>query len=73
MEQQPSELKKLAAIATDFEVPAKLRAGAMETLGKMGTHEALLILLGIAGNDKLTRQERDLALKQARVIVKSGR
>lgn len=73
MEEPPEELKKLAAIATDLEIPARLRADAVKTLGKIGTHEALLILLNMAGNDRLLRQDRELALKQAGGIIKSVR
>ena len=72
MAEQSSELKKLADVATDLEYPTKLRTGALETLGKIGTHEALLILLEIAGNEKLIRQERELALKHAGGIIKSS-
>ena len=73
MTEQPNELKKLAAIATDLDLPNELRIKAMEQLGNIGTHEALLTLLDLAANEKLFRQERELALKQAREIIKSGR
>ncbi|MDI6815211.1 MAG: hypothetical protein QMC90_03945 [Dehalococcoidales bacterium] len=73
MPEQPNELKKLAAIATDLELSAELRIKAMELLGRIGTHEALLALLELAGNERLIREERDFALKQAREIIKSGR
>ena len=72
MAEQPNELKKLAAIATDLELSVELRTKALETIGKIGTHEALLVLLDIAGNEKLIRQERELALKQASGIIKSS-
>lgn len=72
MAEQPSELKKLAAVATDLEYPSELRIKSLETIGKIGTHEALLVLLDIAGNEKLIRRERELALKQASGIIKSG-
>ena len=72
MQGQAGELKKLAAIAADLEYPPKLRTGAIEQMGKIGTHEALLVLLDIAADDKRILQERDLALKQARTIIKSG-
>jgi len=72
MAEQPNELKKLAAIATDLELSVELRTKALETIGRIGTHEALLILLEIAGNEKLIRQERELALKQASGIIKSS-
>ena len=73
MAEQPNELKSVAAVATNMELPSKLRIGALETLGRIGTHEALLTLLEIAGNDGLIRQEREIALKQALQIIKSGR
>jgi len=39
----------------------------------MASHEALLVLLNLAANDKLNIDERELALKKARDIVKKGR
>ena len=69
----PDELKKLASIATDMQLANKLRIQAINQLGMMGTHEALLVLLNLAANDKLNIDERDLALKKARDIVKKGR
>ena len=73
MSEHSNELKKLATIATDLELPAELRIRAIESLGRIGTHEALLTLLELAGNDGLISKERELALKQAREIIKSGR
>jgi len=73
MSERPNELKKLAAIATDLELPNELRIKATEQLGNIGTREALLALLDLAANEKLVREERELALKQAREIIKSGR
>lgn len=70
---QPDELKKLVAIATDLGLSVELRTGATKGIGNMGTHEALLALLGLAANEKLTKGERELALKYAREIIKSGR
>ncbi len=72
MAEHPSELKSVAAVATNLELPSKLRIDALEAIGRIGTHEALLALLDIAGNDKLIRQEREIAIKQAREIIKSG-
>jgi len=72
MVEQSNELKSVAAVATNLELPSKLRVDALEALGRIGTHEALLALLDIAGNDKLIRQEREIAIKQAREIIKSG-
>ena len=72
MPEQHDELKKLAAIAADLDLSAGLRTKAIERLGRIGTHEALLALLDLAANEKLIKGERDLALKQAREIIKSG-
>lgn len=73
MAEQADQLKKLGTIATDLELTADLRIKAIEMIGRIGTHEALLVLLDLAANEKLIREERDLALKQAREIIKSGR
>lgn len=70
MSEKPEELKKLAAIAADMQLPAKLRASAIEQFGSMASHEALLVLLELAANEGLPTKERDLALKQAREIIK---
>ena len=70
--QKPDELKKLEAIATDMELAGKLRVQAIDLLGEVGTHEALLVLLNLAANEKLNTDERDHALKRAREIIKKG-
>ncbi|OGN98818.1 MAG: hypothetical protein A2Y89_05555 [Chloroflexi bacterium RBG_13_51_18] len=67
------ELKKMANIATDLQLSGKMRVQAINLLGDMATHESLLVLLNLAANDKLNIDERDLALKRAREIVKKGR
>ena len=67
------ELRKLAGIATDMQMASKMRTQAINQLGEMASHEALLVLLNLAANDKLNIDERDLALKKAREIVKKGR
>ena len=72
MPEQPDELKKLATIATDLELAAELRTKAIELIGNIGTHDALLTLLELAANEGLIKQERELALKQAREIIRSG-
>ena len=72
MSEQANELQKLVAIASDLELSAELRAKSIELLGKIGTHEALRALLDLAANEKLIREERELALKQAGAIIKSG-
>ncbi len=73
MPDQPNELRKLAAVATDLGLSSELRTKAVELIGNIGTHEALLALLELVANEKLTRGEKELALKQAREIIKSGR
>ena len=70
MSEHPEELKKLAAIAADMKLPAELRTKAIEQLGNIATHEALLAVLDLAANEGLITKERDLALKQAREIIK---
>jgi HEAT repeat protein len=72
MAEQPDELKKLAAITSDMEFTSDLRTKAIEQLGTIGNHEALLILLEIVANERLTTKERELALERARKIVKSS-
>ena len=73
MAKHPDQLKKLLAIATDLELTADLRTKAIELIGNIGTHDALLILLDLAANKELIKEERDFALKHAREIIKSGR
>jgi HEAT repeat protein len=72
MAEQPDELKKLASITSDLEFTSDLRTQAIEQLGTIGSHEALLILLEIVANDRLTTKERELALERAKKIVKSS-
>lgn len=67
------ELKKLATIAADLELAGKMRTQAIDLLGEMATHESLLVLLNLAANDKMNVDERDIALKRAREIIKKGR
>ena len=71
MAEKPSELTKLVTIATDLQFAAELRTKAIEQMGSLGTHEALLTLLDLVANTGLVRAERELALKHARKIVKS--
>ena len=70
---QSDELKKLMAIATDLTIAAELRIKAIELVGNMSNHDALLALLEIVANTKLVTKERELALKHAGEIVKSER
>ena len=72
MTEHLGELKKIAAIATDLELAAPLRIKAIEQLGRIGSHEALLALLDLAANEKLITKERELALKQARKVIRSS-
>ena len=71
-EQKHDELKKLANIASDLQLAGKMRAQAIDLLGEMANHDALLVLLNLAANDRLNFDERDLALKRAREIIKKG-
>ena len=73
MSEKPDELKKLEAIAVDMELAGKMRAQAIDQLGEIGTHEALLVLLSLVASEKLSIDDRERALKQAREIVKKGR
>ena len=70
MSEKPEELKKLADIAADMTLPPELRTKAVEQLGTIASHEALLALLDLAANEGLVVKERDLALKKAREIIK---
>jgi len=73
MSERPNELKKLIAIASDQELSAELRTKAIDLIGNIGTRDAFLALLDLAANEKLVSEERDLALKRAREIIKSSR
>ena len=73
MAEQSKELKKLATIAADLDLSAALRIQSIELIGNIGTHDALLILLDLAANKELIKEERDLALEHAREIIQSGR
>ena len=72
MTEQSNPLKKLSDIATDPELHADLRTKAIEQIGGMRTREALLVLLELAANEELVREERTFAVRQAGEIVKSG-
>ena len=72
MSERVNELKKLSAIATDLELSAELRTKAIELIGNFGSRDALLALLELAADERLITEERDLALKHAREIIKSG-
>ena len=72
MAEQSNELKKLATIAADLGLSAALRIKSIELIGSIGTHDALLILLDLAANRELIKEEKDIALQHAREIIKSG-
>jgi hypothetical protein len=72
-ENTTDELQKLGRIATDMQLSSKMRIQAINQLGEMASHESLLVLLNLVANDKMNIDERDLALKKAREIVKKGR
>ena len=71
MAEVTSELKKLAGIAADLELSDTLRIKSVELIGGIGTHDALLVLLGLVANKELTKEERIIALKQAEDIIKT--
>ena len=71
-EQVTNEVKKLADIATDPELDPEIRTKSMQQISRIGTHDALLALLGLAANEKLSIKERDIALKYARDVLKKG-
>ena len=70
MSEKPDELKKLAEIAADMQLPGDLRAKAINQIGSIASYDALLVLLEIAANEGLANSDRDRALKQARDVVK---
>ena len=72
MAEKPNEVTKLVNLITDLQYAAKIRTDAIEQLGSLGTHDALLALLDLAANTGLVRSERELALKHAREIIKSS-
>ncbi len=71
-DERSEELRELVAAATNFNYSMKLRTVAVESIGRMGTHEALLALLEMAGNDQLSKKERELIIKLASNLIKAG-
>ena len=71
MAERISELSKLITIATDMQLDSKLRTKAIEMIGNINTHDALLALLELVANEALMKRERELAIKYAREIIKS--
>jgi hypothetical protein len=65
-----TELRKLNEIATDMDLAVNLRRDAIKSMGNIGTHEALLVLLGLAANENLNASERKLSLQQADKLIK---
>ena len=70
MSEKPDELRKLAEIAADMQLPGDLRSKAINQIGSIASYDALLVLLEIAANEGLATSDRDRALKQARDVVK---
>lgn len=73
MAENPVELEKLVAVATDLVLPAKVRTDTIKFIGDLATREAFLALLELAANEQLTKGERELALKYAGRIIKAER
>ncbi|MFC1874143.1 hypothetical protein ACFLYX_02455 [Chloroflexota bacterium] len=72
MAEEIDDLKKLLALASDLGYPVEIRANAIKSMGRISSHEALLALLSLAANTQLNKKERELALKYAGSIIKSG-
>ena len=72
-EQIANELQKLHNIAIDMDLSSNIRDNAVKSIGSIGTHDALLALLELVANEKLNTDERELALKQAKNIIKASR
>ncbi len=72
MSEQQADLKKLVVVATDLGLSVELRAKAIKLIANLGDHDALVALLGLVANDRLTRGERELAIKYAREMVRAG-
>ncbi len=70
--ERSDELKDLVAAATNLNFPMKLRTNATESIAAMGTHEALLALLEMAGNDQLSKKERELVITYCSSLIKAG-
>ena len=64
------ELRKLTDIATDMDLAATLRKDAIKSMGRIGTHEAMLALLDLVASVKLNPDERKLAIQQAAKLIK---
>ena len=71
MAEKADELNKLISIATDLGLSDDMRIRAIERLGNIGTKEALRALLDLAANEAMVKQDREIAIKQARNIIRS--
>ncbi len=71
MSEQIDELRRIMAVATDVAMASKIRMQAIEHIGRMRTHEALEALLSLAANDRITKKEREMALKYAGGIIRA--
>ena len=69
----PEEIEKLKTLSTNTELLPSERIGAIQMLKDVGTREALLALLDIAGETALLPSERSFALSGAREILRSGK
>ena len=72
MADEPEEVERLVDVATDLLLPTKVRLDTIKFIGSIASREALLALLELAANGQLTKPERELAVKLARSIIKSG-
>ncbi len=66
------EVEKLKTLAINTRLLPSERVKAIEVLGNIGTREALLALLDVAGESALLPSERSFALSKANEIIKSG-
>jgi len=65
-----SEVEKLKGIATNTKLYAWERVKAVEGLNEVGTREAMLALLDVAGCEEVNSWERTAALDKARELLK---
>lgn len=70
--ERSDELRDLVTAATNLNFPLKLRTDAIQSIASLGTHEGLLALLDMAGNEQLTKKERELIIKLASNLIKAG-
>jgi hypothetical protein len=53
-----------------MDLAASVRHNAIKSIGRIGTHEALLSFLELVASEKLNPGERKLALKQAEKLIR---